>query len=87
MQAITVAPLKASSADLTDLPEPPVEDGPVVVKTKAIGTCGTDIEIIAGEYGWALPGKDRLALGHEPLGEVPEAPEGRASPLATSSWE
>jgi threonine dehydrogenase-like Zn-dependent dehydrogenase len=76
MRAVTVVPLKANSVELTELPEPPESDGPVVVKTRAVGVCGTDIEIIAGEYGWAPPGEDRLALGHESLGEVQEAPQG-----------
>jgi threonine dehydrogenase-like Zn-dependent dehydrogenase len=76
MRAVTVVPLKANTVQLTDLPEPPMEDGPVLVKTRAIGVCGTDIEIIAGDYGWAPPGEERLALGHESLGEVLEAPAG-----------
>ena len=76
MRAVTVVPLKANTVDLTELPEPPEEDGPVLVRTRAIGVCGTDIEIIAGDYGWAPPGEDRLALGHESLGEVLEAPGG-----------
>jgi threonine dehydrogenase-like Zn-dependent dehydrogenase len=76
MRAVTVVPLQANSVDLTELPEPPEEDGPVLVKTRAVGVCGTDIEIIAGEYGWAPPGEERLALGHESLGEVVEAPAG-----------
>ncbi len=74
MHAVTVVPLKAGSVDLTQLPEPPGSDGPVLVKTRAIGVCGTDLEIIAGEYGWAPDGEDRLAIGHESLGEVLEAP-------------
>src|SRR5579875_1495130 len=76
MRAVTVVPLKANTVDLTELPEPPEDDGPVLVKTRAVGVCGTDIEIIAGEYGWAPPGEDRLAIGHESLGEVLEAPAG-----------
>ena len=74
MRAVTVVPLKANSVDLTELPEPPEDDGPVLVRTRAIGVCGTDLEIIAGDYGWAPPGEERLALGHESLGEVVEAP-------------
>jgi threonine dehydrogenase-like Zn-dependent dehydrogenase len=76
MRGVTVLPLTANSVDLTDLPEPPASDGPVLVKTRAIGVCGTDLEIIGGEYGWAPPGEDRLAIGHESLGEVVEAPDG-----------
>src|SRR5579872_5685668 len=76
MQAVTVVPLQAGSVDLTQLPEPPDSDGPVLVKTRAVGVCGTDLEIISGEYGWAPPGEERLAIGHESLGEVLEAPAG-----------
>ena len=38
--------------------------------------CGTDGEIVRGEYGWPPPGEERLVLGHESLGRVLEAPEG-----------
>jgi threonine dehydrogenase-like Zn-dependent dehydrogenase len=71
-----VVPLAANSVDLTELPEPPDADGPILVKTLAIGVCGTDLEIINGEYGWAPPGETRLAIGHESLGQVVEAPAG-----------
>ena len=76
MRAVTVLPLKSATVDLTELPEPPEGDGPVLVKTRAVGVCGTDLEIIAGEYGWAPPGEERLAIGHESLGEVVSAPDG-----------
>jgi threonine dehydrogenase-like Zn-dependent dehydrogenase len=76
MRAVTVVPLQKDSVDLTDMPEPPLEDGPVLVETIAVGVCGTDLEIIAGEYGWAPPGQQRLTLGHESLGRVAEAPAG-----------
>jgi threonine dehydrogenase-like Zn-dependent dehydrogenase len=42
----------------------------------ALGICGTDGEIVRGEYGWAPPGEERLVLGHESLGRVLSAPEG-----------
>jgi threonine dehydrogenase-like Zn-dependent dehydrogenase len=74
MRAVTVIPLQSGSIELTDLPEPPTDDGPVLVKTRAVGVCGTDLEIIGGEYGWAPAGEHRLAIGHESLGEVLEAP-------------
>jgi threonine dehydrogenase-like Zn-dependent dehydrogenase len=76
MRAVTVVPLRAGSVDLTDLPEPPESDGPVLVRTRAVGVCGTDLEIIGGEYGWPPAGEERLAIGHESLGEVIEAPAG-----------
>lgn len=74
MRAVTVVPLQKDSVDLTELPEPPDADGPVLVETLAVGVCGTDLEIIAGAYGWAPPGETRLAIGHESLGRVKEAP-------------
>src|SRR5215467_15155638 len=73
MLAITVIPGKQDSVALTDMPEPPEEDGPVLVRTQAIGICGTDLEIINGEYGSAPPGQDRLIIGHESLGKVIQA--------------
>ena len=30
-----------------------------------LGICGTDLEIIKGEYGWSPPGTDQLIIGHE----------------------
>jgi threonine dehydrogenase-like Zn-dependent dehydrogenase len=76
MKALTVIPLKAGTAELSDVDEPPESDGPILVETLAVGICGTDIEILSGEYGWAAPGKERLILGHESLGRVLEAPTG-----------
>jgi threonine dehydrogenase-like Zn-dependent dehydrogenase len=76
MRAITVVPGKQGSVALTDMPEPPDEDGPILVQTQAIGICGTDLEIINGEYGAAPPGQDRLIIGHESLGRVAQADSG-----------
>ncbi|MGH9043363.1 MAG: glucose 1-dehydrogenase [Acidimicrobiales bacterium] len=76
MRALSVIPLKKGTAELLEVPEPPATDGPVLVETLAIGICGTDAEILSGDYGWAPPGKERLVLGHESLGRVLEAPEG-----------
>lgn len=76
MRAITVEPGRAGSLRLEEVPEPPESDGPALVETMAIGICGTDAEIAAGEYGWAPPGRSRLVLGHESLGRVLEAPAG-----------
>jgi threonine dehydrogenase-like Zn-dependent dehydrogenase len=75
MKALTVIPLKAGSAELSDVPEPPESDGAVLVETLAVGICGTDIEILSGAYGWAPPGRERLVLGHESLGRVLEVPD------------
>jgi threonine dehydrogenase-like Zn-dependent dehydrogenase len=74
MRALTVAPGIANSARVDDIPEPPRSDGAVLVKSLALGVCGTDREIVSGAYGWAPPGEQRLVIGHESLGEVCEAP-------------
>src|SRR3989442_11613129 len=74
MRAITVLPGAADSVRLEDVPEPPLSDGAVLVRTWALGLCGTDREIVSGGYGRAPPGEERLVLGHESLGEVEEAP-------------
>ena len=76
MKALTVVPLTAGSARLDDVPEPPEADGPVLVDTLAVGVCGTDVDIVSGQYGWAPPGRDRLVLGHESIGRVRQAPAG-----------
>jgi len=76
MQALTVIPKTADSARLEEVAEPPAEDGPVLVEVLAVGVCGTDGDILAGKYGWAPPGRERLILGHESLGRVLEAPGG-----------
>jgi glucose 1-dehydrogenase len=74
MRALTVQPGKAGSALLEQVPEPDPADGAVLVHTLAMGVCGTDAEIVAGLYGWAPPGHERLILGHESLGRVEQAP-------------
>jgi len=74
MRAITVLPGVANSARLDDVAEPALSDGPILVRTLALGVCGTDREIVAGEYGAAPPGDERLILGHESLGTVEAAP-------------
>ncbi|MDR3423360.1 MAG: glucose 1-dehydrogenase [Xanthobacteraceae bacterium] len=74
MRALTVAPGTANSARLEDVADPSTEDGAVLVRTLALGVCGTDREIVAGHYGWAPPGERRLVIGHESLGTVQQAP-------------
>ena len=75
MRALTILPGAANSARVDDVPEPPASDGPILVRALALGVCGTDREIVAGEYGWAPPGQERLILGHESFGQVEEAPK------------
>jgi threonine dehydrogenase-like Zn-dependent dehydrogenase len=74
MRALTVAPGVANSTRVDDIAEPPKSDGAILVRTLALGVCGTDREIASGQYGWAPPGEKRLVIGHESLGKVQEAP-------------
>ena len=76
MRALTVVPLQAGSAAVTEMPDPEPGAGELLVEGVALGVCGTDREIMDGEYGWAPPGEERLMLGHESLGRVLEAPAG-----------
>jgi threonine dehydrogenase-like Zn-dependent dehydrogenase len=76
MRALTVIPGQQGSAAVTDVEEPGPEQGDVLVDGLALGVCGTDREIIAGDYGQAPAGHERLVLGHESLGVVREEPEG-----------
>jgi threonine dehydrogenase-like Zn-dependent dehydrogenase len=75
MRALTVLPGVANSARLDDVPEPPLSDGALLARTVALGVCGTDREIVSGEYGAAPEGQERLVLGHESLGRVEAAPQ------------
>jgi threonine dehydrogenase-like Zn-dependent dehydrogenase len=74
MRALTVIPGARDSLRLRDVDEPEPAEGQVLVETLAVGLCGTDIEITAGEYGEAPEGSPFLVLGHENLGRVLEAP-------------
>ena len=46
-----------------------------LVRTLALGVCGTDREILNGIHGSPPPGEQRLVLGHESLGTVMAASE------------
>lgn len=74
MEAITVRPGQAGSVRVDTVDDPSAEQGSVLVECLANGVCGTDAEIVAGDYGEAPDGDDRLVLGHESLGRVLEAP-------------
>ena len=74
MRALTVRPGKTHSILLENVQPPPLSDGAVLVRTLALGICGTDREIVKGVYGWAPPGSDHLIIGHESLGVVEQAP-------------
>ncbi len=76
MRALTVRPGEKDSLALSEFPEPSTDDGPILVQSLAIGLCGTDTDIVKGDYGTAPDGEELLVLGHENLGRVVEAPAG-----------
>jgi threonine dehydrogenase-like Zn-dependent dehydrogenase len=76
MRAVTVLPGVAGAIRLDEIDEPPLTDGAILVRTLALGICGTDHEILDGQYGSAPEGAERLVLGHESFGIVQEAPQG-----------
>lgn len=76
MRALTVRAGQPDSLEITQLPDPVVGPGELLVDGLAVGVCGTDREIVAAEYGEAPPGADRLVIGHESLGRVAAAPDG-----------
>lgn len=78
MKAIAVRPGVAGSLGLEQTDLPPGPEGGLLVRTLAVGVCGTDMEIIAGAHGEAPPSRDRLIIGHESLGVVEQAPDGSA---------
>jgi threonine dehydrogenase-like Zn-dependent dehydrogenase len=76
VRALTVVPEQAGSLAVTDVQDRRAAPGELLVDGVAVGVCGTDKEIAAGEYGAAPPGHERLIIGHESLGRVRTAPEG-----------
>jgi threonine dehydrogenase-like Zn-dependent dehydrogenase len=76
MRAVTVRPGTKDSLSVEEVPEPERRSDELLVEAVALGICGTDREIVNGDYGWAPAGHDRLVIGHESLGRVLEAPDG-----------
>jgi threonine dehydrogenase-like Zn-dependent dehydrogenase len=76
VRALTAIPGRTGSAAVVELDDPHPREGELLVDGLAMGVCGTDNEILSGEYGEAPPGRERLVLGHESLGRVREAPPG-----------
>lgn len=71
-----MTPGRPDSARLTEMAEPELEEGPLLVEMIAVGVCGTDVEVLRGDYGEPPEGEEFLVLGHESLGRVLTAPPG-----------
>lgn len=70
MPALVVTPRQANNARIMELPRPVAGPGEALVRVLSVGVCGTDAEIIAGQYGEAPPGQQHLVLAHESFGIV-----------------
>jgi glucose 1-dehydrogenase len=73
VKAMSVIPGQPDSAQIADVPEPPLTDGSILVEGLLAGICGTDREVLLGG-GQPPPGTRRLVIGHESLGRVLDAP-------------
>nr|WP_211210848.1 glucose 1-dehydrogenase [Sporichthya polymorpha] len=73
---MTTRPGVPGSLALAELPEPQPTADSLLVDGLAVGICGTDREIVRGEYGSPPAGAEVLVLGHESLGRVRHAPPG-----------
>ena len=59
---------------LEDVPDPTAGDDEVIVRVRACGFCGSDIEYYYGKSPLGTPdGKGPLVLGHEICGQVVQA--------------
>jgi threonine dehydrogenase-like Zn-dependent dehydrogenase len=76
MFALSVTPGVGNSANLDEITGPVGDLEGILVRPLCVGMCGTDAEIVRGEYGWAPPGRSRLVLGHECVARVEKADQG-----------
>ena len=87
MKAIAIRPGVPGSLHLRDVPRPLLDEVPdgrgVRVGIIRAGLCGTDADLVGGEYGRAPEGADFLVLGHESLGRVLEVGPGAAGESQT----
>jgi L-iditol 2-dehydrogenase len=63
MKAVSIKGKELISID--ELATPELEDGDILVRMRACGLCGSDLEKVYGEYGMSS-----AKLGHEPSGEI-----------------
>lgn len=63
MKAVFVK--EQNKVSVNDVPSPSIGDGDVLVRMKACGLCGSDLEKVYGQYGMVSQ-----RLGHEPAGEI-----------------
>ena len=54
-----------SNIEIKNIEKPPVGPGDILVKMRACGICGSDVEKVCGKYG-----QPSMRLGHEPAGII-----------------
>lgn len=69
MKAVQV--VKPAKLEIVDVPEPRA-DGDVLIRSRTVGICGTDVKILSGRMPVTYP----RIMGHELIGEVVDAPAG-----------
>lgn len=69
MRAVRVT--QPTALEVTDV-EPPSSTEDVVVRSRTVGICGTDVKVLSGKVPVHYP----RILGHEMIGEVVSAPVG-----------
>lgn len=77
---MSVNPNRAGNCRITEVAKPDVVSDAALIQVLSVGLCGTDRELLGGEYGEAPPGYDHLIIGHESLGRVVATPGGPVSP-------
>jgi threonine dehydrogenase-like Zn-dependent dehydrogenase len=70
MRALSVIPGKPNSAGLMNLSQPVGDSHGVRLDPLCVGICGTDHEIVAGEYGRPPPDRKQLVIGHECVARI-----------------
>ena len=68
MKALTI--LAPNELRLVDRPVPTIKDDEVLIRSRAVGICHSDYELISGEY--LIPFDYPVTPGHEWSGEVVE---------------
>ncbi len=74
MRALVVTPGHAASLRLVDRADPEPRENQVLLRTLALGICGSDQEIVHHSVGRLPEGSTDLVLGHEAVAQVVTAP-------------
>ena len=70
VRALAVVPGVSGSAAVIDRDQPEPAGHEILVQAMLVGVCGTDREIVAGDYGTPPPGQRHLVIGHEAVGQA-----------------